>query len=58
MDETETGPELERETTVRLRQKPLISRGLLTALILLGIVALWAGDLPARPDQGASPATR
>jgi hypothetical protein len=42
MDETETGPELERETLVRLRQKPLVSRGLLTALILLAIVALWA----------------
>ncbi|WP_028644993.1 carboxypeptidase-like regulatory domain-containing protein [Nocardioides sp. URHA0020] len=42
MDETETGPELERETTIRLRQKPLVSRGLLTALILLAIVALWA----------------
>ncbi|GAA4711872.1 carboxypeptidase-like regulatory domain-containing protein [Nocardioides conyzicola] len=42
MDETETGPELERETLVRLRQKPLVSRGLLTALILMCIVALWA----------------
>jgi hypothetical protein len=42
MDETETGPELERETQVRLRQKPLVSRGLLTALILLMIVCLWA----------------
>ncbi|MET0524663.1 MAG: carboxypeptidase-like regulatory domain-containing protein [Nocardioides sp.] len=42
MDETEAGPELERETMVRLRQKPLVSRGLLTALILMGIVALWA----------------
>lgn len=42
MDETETGPELERETQVRLRQKPLVSRGLLTALILLVIVCLWA----------------
>lgn len=31
------------ETTVRLRQRPLLSRGLLTALILLAIVALWAG---------------
>lgn len=34
---------LVRETSVRLRQKPLVSRGLLTALILLGIIALWAG---------------
>ena len=33
---------LELETTVRLRQRPLLSRGLLTALILAGIVALWA----------------
>ncbi len=32
-----------RETTVRLRQRPLLSRGLLTALILACIVALWAG---------------
>jgi hypothetical protein len=32
-----------RETTVRLRQRPLISRGLLTALVLASIVALWAG---------------
>jgi hypothetical protein len=31
------------DTTVRLRQRPLISRGLLTALILVSIVALWAG---------------
>ncbi len=42
MDETETGPELTRETVVRLRQKPLVSRGLLTALILLSIICLWA----------------
>lgn len=42
MDEAETGVELERETAVRLRQKPLVSRGLLTALILTGIVCLWA----------------
>lgn len=42
MDETESGPELERETQVRLRQKPLVSRGLLTALILMAIVGLWA----------------
>ncbi|MEO6885018.1 MAG: carboxypeptidase-like regulatory domain-containing protein [Jatrophihabitantaceae bacterium] len=31
------------ETTVRLRQRPLISRGMLTALILMSIIALWAG---------------
>lgn len=42
MDETETGPELEREIVVRLRQKPLLSRGLLTSLILISIVLLWA----------------
>ncbi|MGH9061442.1 MAG: carboxypeptidase-like regulatory domain-containing protein, partial [Acidimicrobiales bacterium] len=36
------GPET-CETTVRLRQRPLVSRGLLTALILASIVALWAG---------------
>ncbi|HEY2297559.1 MAG TPA: carboxypeptidase regulatory-like domain-containing protein [Jatrophihabitans sp.] len=32
-----------RETNVRLRQRPLISRGMLTALVLLSIIALWAG---------------
>lgn len=32
-----------QETTVRLRQRPLISRGMLTALVLAGIIALWAG---------------
>jgi hypothetical protein len=42
MDETETGPELERQTVVRLRQKPMVSRGLLTALVLMAIVGLWA----------------
>ncbi|QWF21306.1 carboxypeptidase-like regulatory domain-containing protein [Nocardioides sp. LMS-CY] len=42
MDETETGPELEREAIVRLKQKPMVSRGLLTALILMGIVLMWA----------------
>jgi hypothetical protein len=42
MDETETEPELQLETQVRLRQKPLVSRGLLTALILMAIVGLWA----------------
>jgi hypothetical protein len=31
-----------RAGTVRLRQRPLLSRGLLTALVLLAIVALWA----------------
>lgn len=42
MDETETGPELARDAIVRLRQKPMVSRGLLTALILIGIVVMWA----------------
>jgi hypothetical protein len=46
-DDPEPGIEAEtqavREVTVRLRQRPLISRGLLTALILAGIVGLWAG---------------
>jgi hypothetical protein len=42
MDETEPAPELERQAVVRLRQKPLIGRGLLTACILMGVVALWA----------------
>jgi hypothetical protein len=42
MDETESEPELQHETQVRLRQKPLVSRGLLTALILMAIVGLWA----------------
>ncbi|MDQ1743674.1 MAG: hypothetical protein QOE23_2013, partial [Pseudonocardiales bacterium] len=31
-----------RSTAVRLRQRPLLSRGLLTALVLLAIVGLWA----------------
>lgn len=42
MAETETETELRATTTVILRQRPLISRGLLTALILASIVALWA----------------
>lgn len=39
-----TEPEIlvARQGTVQLRQRPLLSRGLLTALILMGIVALWA----------------
>jgi hypothetical protein len=43
MEETETEPELTDQTTVVLKQRPLLSRGLLTALILLAIIALWAG---------------
>lgn len=42
MDEAETEPELTDQTSVTLKQRPLISRGLLTALILAGIVGLWA----------------
>jgi hypothetical protein len=38
----EPEPALERTETVQLRQRPTLSRGLLTALILAGIVALWA----------------
>jgi hypothetical protein len=32
-----------RTVELKLRQRPLVSRGLLTALILLSIVGLWAG---------------
>jgi hypothetical protein len=32
-----------REIGLKLRQRPLVSRGVLTALILLSIIALWAG---------------
>lgn len=32
-----------REATISLKQRPLLSRGVLTALVLLTIVALWAG---------------
>jgi len=41
----DAGPALEpvvRTGTVRLRQRPLLSRGLLTALVLLAIIGLWA----------------
>ena len=41
-DEPDTGPELTAQTIVTLRQRPLLSRGLLTALVLAGIVLLWA----------------
>ena len=42
--EAEVEPEVQArcETTVRLRQRPLLSRGLITVLVLAGIVALWA----------------
>ena len=42
MDETESEPELTDEALVTVKQRPMISRGLLTALILASIVALWA----------------
>ncbi|GAB2460689.1 carboxypeptidase regulatory-like domain-containing protein [Jatrophihabitans fulvus] len=35
--------ELKRTVVVRLKQRALIGRGLLTILILMGILALWAG---------------
>jgi hypothetical protein len=42
--DAENEPEVQaaQTTTVRLRQRPTISRGLLTILILAAIVALWA----------------
>ncbi|WP_139983177.1 carboxypeptidase regulatory-like domain-containing protein [Nocardioides litoris] len=40
--ETERAPDLTAQTSLVLRQRPMVSRGLLTALILLGIVGLWA----------------
>ncbi|WP_244930197.1 carboxypeptidase-like regulatory domain-containing protein [Nocardioides sp. W7] len=42
MQEAENEPELEAATTVVLRQRPTISRGVLTALILMLIIGLWA----------------
>jgi hypothetical protein len=41
-DEGALPPPIVQQTVLRLRQRPLISRGLLTALILASIVALWA----------------
>jgi hypothetical protein len=38
----ESEEELVRAATVRLRQRPLLSRGLITVLVLAGIVGLWA----------------
>ena len=58
MDETEEEPELVDQVLVRLRQRPLISRGLLTMLILASIVALWAIDLPAGHPAGPLPGLR
>jgi len=42
MQEAENEPELEAGTTVVLRQRPTVSRGVLTALILMLIIGLWA----------------
>lgn len=42
MQETEQEPELQTTTTVVLRQRPILSRGLLTALVLAAIIGLWA----------------
>jgi hypothetical protein len=45
-DEIETEPDGDVRspvTMLQVRQRPVVSRGLLTALILAGIVALWAG---------------
>jgi hypothetical protein len=41
-EEADSGPELTEQVVVTLRQRPLLSRGLLTALVLAGIVLLWA----------------
>lgn len=57
---TATSPTIELTETARFTQKPRIPRGVLTALILAGIIALWAfiflfvvqlirsGDAPAK----------
>ncbi|WP_134766689.1 carboxypeptidase-like regulatory domain-containing protein [Nocardioides sp. 1609] len=42
MEETEQDPDLVADTRVVLKQRPTLSRGLLTALILMGIIAVWA----------------
>jgi hypothetical protein len=42
LDAPDPESDIRQSTTVRLRQRPLIGRGLLTACILAGIVALWA----------------
>lgn len=42
MLDTEPEPELLRSSVVTLRQRPLIGRGVLTALILISIITLWA----------------
>jgi len=42
MDEDGAEPDLVDQTSVTLKQRPLISRGFLTFLILASIVAVWA----------------
>lgn len=42
MGEADQGPDVEDEVALRLRQRPTLSRGLLTALVLLTIIGLWA----------------
>ena len=41
-DPTAVLPPVVQSAVVRLRQRPLLSRGLLTALVLLTIIGLWA----------------
>lgn len=41
--EPEDAEPIEDSAVVQFRQRPMISRGLMTALILAGIVGLWAG---------------
>ncbi len=41
--EAEPEPELVEATSLQLRQRPMVSRGLLTFLVLACIVGLWAG---------------
>ncbi|SDD79876.1 carboxypeptidase-like regulatory domain-containing protein [Nocardioides lianchengensis] len=42
MQEAETEAALQAATTVVLRQRPTVSRGVLTALVLMTIIGLWA----------------
>lgn len=41
-DDSETPAELEASTHIQLRQRPVLSRGLMTAMILLSIIGVWA----------------
>ncbi|SOD70957.1 carboxypeptidase family protein [Jatrophihabitans sp. GAS493] len=58
--EGEPEVQAQQETTVRLRQRPQLSRGLITALILMTIIALWAGAflLGITKVFSADPATK